>query len=77
MAIFGQGLCPAADVSPLKHKYKSMNVGVYVCGASASAGGLTVALGREAGGDFALEAGALVLADKGVCCVDELDKVGP
>ncbi|XP_061708966.1 DNA helicase MCM8-like [Cydia pomonella] len=49
--------------------------GVYVCGASTSAGGLTVALGREAGGDFALEAGALVLADKGVCCVDELDKV--
>lgn len=49
--------------------------GVYVCGASASAGGLTVALGREAGGDFALEAGALVLADKGVCCIDELDKV--
>nr|XP_034837320.1 DNA helicase MCM8-like [Maniola hyperantus] len=49
--------------------------GVYVCGASASAGGLTVALGREAGGDFALEAGALVLADRGVCCVDELDKM--
>ncbi|CAG9581574.1 unnamed protein product [Danaus chrysippus] len=49
--------------------------GVYVCGSSASAGGLTVALGREAGGDFALEAGALVLADKGVCCVDELDKM--
>ncbi|CAG4978471.1 unnamed protein product [Parnassius apollo] len=49
--------------------------GVYVCGASASGGGLTVALGREAGGDFALEAGALVLADQGVCCVDELDKM--
>ena len=48
---------------------------MYVCGASASAGGLTVALGREAGGDVTLEAGALVLADKGVCCVDELDKV--
>ncbi|XP_045538871.1 DNA helicase MCM8 [Papilio machaon] len=50
--------------------------GVYVCGASASGGGLTVALGREPGGDFALEAGALVLADQGVCCLDELDKMG-
>ncbi|XP_013135323.1 PREDICTED: DNA helicase MCM8-like [Papilio polytes] len=50
--------------------------GVYVCGASASGGGLTVSLGREPGGDFALEAGALVLADRGVCCLDELDKMG-
>ena len=42
--------------------------GVYVCGNTTTTSGLTVTLSKESGsgGDYALEAGALVLADQGV-----------
>ena len=49
---------------------------VLVSGNSASASGLTVTLVRDVTtGDSALEAGALVLGDLGVTCIDEFDKM--
>ncbi|KAH9366289.1 hypothetical protein HPB48_010296 [Haemaphysalis longicornis] len=49
--------------------------GVFVCGNTASTAGLTVAISRGSVGEASLEAGALVLADRGCCCIDELDKM--
>ena len=48
---------------------------VYVGGNTASSTGLTASITKEPGGDMGIEAGALVLADRGVCCLDELDKM--
>jgi DNA replicative helicase MCM subunit Mcm2 (Cdc46/Mcm family) len=43
---------------------------VFVGGTSASTTGLTVTLTKEANGESGIEAGALVLADNGICCID-------
>jgi replicative DNA helicase Mcm len=50
---------------------------VYASGKASSAAGLTAAAVRDdfGEGQWTLEAGALVLADMGVACIDEIDKM--
>lgn len=54
--------------------------GIYTAGKTASAAGLTAAAVKDDSfgeGRWVLEAGALVLADMGIACIDELDKMTP
>jgi len=61
----------------LQYAQKIAPRGIYTSGKGATSAGLTAAAVQDDFGDgkWTLEAGALVLADKGIACVDEVDKM--